>query len=263
MDKRYLTISEFAKLRNVSLGSLHYYEKLNILIPAYVDPETKYRYYLPEQLGTLDAILLCITLGIPLKDFKSYIDEDGYLDGKRLLTNGEKAMQAKISEMQKKLQITRITLESMERNQQYNKIRGVYKREIEERYFIESYYRKNIKNLTNEERKQARLFIEAQKSGDDPVFPSGIILHYEKEVPDVSFFFRVLDPDDRDKRIVRIPKGIYSCMQVDLTPQTDLQKLLDEHFPERSGKMIIISNMLTNRMHFDSRHSEIQMLDGQ
>lgn len=259
-DKKYLTISEFAKLRNVSIGSLRYYEKLNILVPEYIDPKTKYRYYSPEQLGILDAIILCITLDIPLKDLKNYIDEDGYIDSKSILTNGEKAMQAKILQMEKKLMITRLTLESMERNQQYSNMKGVYKREIEERYFIESYFQGDIYAISEDERKPATLFRDAQESGDHPVFPSGLILHFEKEPAEISFFFQVLHPDKQDKRIIRIPIGTYSCMQADMNRKTDLRKLLDENFPERNGKMVIISNMLTNRMHFDSMHSEIQVL---
>lgn len=256
-----MTISEFAKLRNVSLGSLHYYEKLNILTPAYVDPKTKYRYYLPEQLGTLDMILLCITLDIPLKDVKKYMDEDGCLDGKSILISGEKAMQKKILEMQHKLRITQSTLESMNKNQKYSKMQGVYKREIEERYFIEMYFKGEINHFAAKERKPAMLFEEAQISGADPIFPFGIVFHYEKEPMEKSFFLRVLHPNDSDSRIIRIPKGRYSCMQVDLDFETDIKEILDRHFPSHKGKMVIVSNMLTNRMHFNSRHSEIQILD--
>lgn len=38
--RKYLTISEFAELRNVNINSLRYYEKLKILLPAWVDPQT-------------------------------------------------------------------------------------------------------------------------------------------------------------------------------------------------------------------------------
>ena len=67
----YLKISEFAKLRNVNINSLLYYEKIGVLRPAYVDPHSKYRYYSPEQLIILDTILLAINLGIPLKNLKN------------------------------------------------------------------------------------------------------------------------------------------------------------------------------------------------
>ena len=110
--KDYMTISEFASLRNVNINSIRYYEKQKILIPAWIDPQTKYRYYLPEQLGILDAILLCIRLNIPLKELKSYIDSNGNLDKKGLLEKGKAVMQAKIDAMQTGIAITQFNLDS-------------------------------------------------------------------------------------------------------------------------------------------------------
>lgn len=60
-----LSIGEVAKIRNVNVQSLRYYEKLGILIPAYINPETGYRYYSLEQIMILDTIILCVDLGIP------------------------------------------------------------------------------------------------------------------------------------------------------------------------------------------------------
>ena len=111
--KDYMTISEFASLRNVNINSIRYYEKQKILIPAWIDPQTKYRYYLPEQLGILDAILLCIRLNIPLKELKSYIDSNGNLDKKGLLEKGKAVMQAKIDAMQTGIAITQFNLDSI------------------------------------------------------------------------------------------------------------------------------------------------------
>lgn len=56
------TISEFAKLRDININSLRYYEKIGVLKPAYTDSNTGYRYYTPDQLSVLDMILLCISL---------------------------------------------------------------------------------------------------------------------------------------------------------------------------------------------------------
>ena len=39
-----LSIGELAKIRNVNVQSLRYYEKLGILIPTYTNPDSGYRY---------------------------------------------------------------------------------------------------------------------------------------------------------------------------------------------------------------------------
>ena len=85
----YLTIGELAKLRNIDRKSLRNYEKIGALLPAYTDPKTKYRYYKIEQLVDLDTILMCLELGIPLKDAVNYKNEDGTLNILMLYSDGK------------------------------------------------------------------------------------------------------------------------------------------------------------------------------
>ncbi|MCD8153837.1 MAG: MerR family DNA-binding transcriptional regulator [Clostridiales bacterium] len=72
----YLSIGEVAKIRNIDVQSLRNYEKLGILIPAYVNPENGYRYYSLGQIMVLDTIILCIDLGIPLKKLFVFLTDD-------------------------------------------------------------------------------------------------------------------------------------------------------------------------------------------
>lgn len=89
----YFTISEFAKLRNININSLRYYEKIGVLFPAHIDPSTKYRYYSAEQLLILDTLPWCIDIGIPLKDLKQYQDHNKIM-GPKLFEDGRRiAMQ--------------------------------------------------------------------------------------------------------------------------------------------------------------------------
>ena len=83
--KDFLSIGKVAKLKNVSIKSLRYYDEIGILKPALTDHTTGYRYYKEAQLYVLDAISLCIELGIPLKELKKYASSDGSYDLQRLL----------------------------------------------------------------------------------------------------------------------------------------------------------------------------------
>lgn len=257
--KHYLTISEFAGLRNVNINSIRYYEKQRILIPAWIDPQTKYRYYLPEQLGVLDTILLCIRLGIPLKELKGYVDQGGKLDQKGILEKGKMRMQAEIAAMQTGIEITQFDLRSMEQNEQYCSQQGVYTREIEERFLIEEPFVGDWDDIVQKEKTAMDLFRTAQDRNMAPVFPAGILIRCETEPVSFSFVVQVLHPDKQDSRILHIPKASFSCLQVELTSQTDIPELLRSHFFMCGVKTVIISNMLLSKLHFDSRHSEIQV----
>lgn len=255
----YLTINEFAKLRNVNANSLRYYEKLGILVPARTDPQTRYRYYLPEQLGILDTILLCIKLGIPLKNLNGYIDENGALDEQRILEDGRSIMEKKIADLQAEYELTRYNLKNMEENQRYGNKTGIYSREIEERYLIVRPYLGNWNDLAQKEKTVMELFHFAQKHSLVPVFPAGLLIHHETTPVSFSFFFQVLRPAPCQKQIVHIPRTRFSCLQADLTPETDLLGLLGKHFVIQTDKPVILSNLLLPRLHFESMHTEIQV----
>ncbi|AZK43469.1 MerR family transcriptional regulator [Erysipelothrix piscisicarius] len=51
-----LRIGEIARLNDVSIQTLRYYDEIGLLKPASIDPETHYRYYTIEQSATLDMI---------------------------------------------------------------------------------------------------------------------------------------------------------------------------------------------------------------
>lgn len=257
--KQYLTINEFAKLRNVNANSIRYYEKLKILTPARIDSKTKYRYYLPEQLVLLDIILLCIHLGIPLKNLAGYIDENGILDERGIFEDGKKIMKEKIADMQSSLELAEFNIKTLEQNQEYCTKKGIYTREIEERFLLVEPFHGNWDDLILKEQTAMNLFRNAQEMNMFPVFPAGILVNCETKPISFSFFVQVLHPPIEDSRIMHIPQGYYSCMQTDLTSNTDISKFLSTNFPSSNIKRAIISNMLLNKLYLGSRHSEIQV----
>lgn len=257
--KQYLTISEFAKLRGVDVNSLRYYEKLQVLKPAWVDPQTRYRYYLPEQLIILDIILLLIQLGIPLKNMKEYIDTDGNIDKKRIMEDGKAAMQRRIEQMQQGLELIQFDLDCTERNREFSHRDGIYTREIPARFLLINPDIERLDDNLRKEKAAMELFHHAQEQGLIPVFPPGILLRPQDGSYSFSFFFQVLHPTESLDGLLYVPAGRFSCLQADLTPQTRLSQLLEENFSAQAGQTVIISNMSLDRLYFDSRHSEIQV----
>lgn len=74
MKEKYLSISELAKLRNISTDTLRYYDKINLLKPGYVDPFTGYRYYSIRQYEKLGTIRELRSLGMPLEQITDYFE---------------------------------------------------------------------------------------------------------------------------------------------------------------------------------------------
>ena len=133
-NTNYLTISELGRLRNVDSKSLRYYERVGALIPAYVDPDTQYRYYTVGQLIDLDTILLCLEMGIPLKEASKYREEDGTLAVKSLFEDGKRVMDDKV----RKYEAIMARLQYQESQTELFQSHGVYEKLLTENVNIDS-----------------------------------------------------------------------------------------------------------------------------
>jgi DNA-binding transcriptional MerR regulator len=69
-------IGTVARLAQVSLRTLRYYDEIGLLRPIWVDPGTGYRWYAPEQLHRLHRILALRDLGIRLSEIAALLDDD-------------------------------------------------------------------------------------------------------------------------------------------------------------------------------------------
>lgn len=65
-----LKIGEVADFFQISVKAVRIYEKKGILVPAYIDPDSGYRYYTPDQLHQLAALLELKALGFSLDEIK-------------------------------------------------------------------------------------------------------------------------------------------------------------------------------------------------
>lgn len=71
------TVNKLAKLSGVSVRTLHFYDEIGLLKPAYYG-ENKYRYYEEEQLLILQQILFYRELGFQLNDIKKILSSDHF-----------------------------------------------------------------------------------------------------------------------------------------------------------------------------------------
>lgn len=101
----YLRIGEFAKLVGCSVVSLRYYEEIGALLPAYVDPNTGYRYYTAQQTYQARLVRICIDVGISPKGLKSYFEEADVLEMYNLFDEFTVAVDARLREAQEKKEL--------------------------------------------------------------------------------------------------------------------------------------------------------------
>lgn len=74
MDKsKWFPIGEVSKMFHISVSSLRHYEKEGLLTPAYVSPDSGYRYYGMEQFEVLNTIRYLRALDMPLGEIGDFL----------------------------------------------------------------------------------------------------------------------------------------------------------------------------------------------
>ena len=168
--KGYLSIGKVAKLKGVSIKSLRYYDEIGVFRPAYTDPVTNYRYYKEEQLPLLDAVSLCIELGIALRDFDKYRDETGTFRFRDLLYDGKLMAEQKIMDIRKRLETVQVALDTVEKAAQ--EARSFHTSHLENRAVLTAPYNPSEDNYSQ---KILRLFMLAQLLGMKAEYPAGLL----------------------------------------------------------------------------------------
>ena len=90
-----IKIGEFAKLFDVTVKTVRYYEEVGLLMPAYVDIYTGYRYFNEENIDRMNEILSLKDLGFSLDEIKKFSDEE--------IKNKIKDYKEKIKDLKRKL----------------------------------------------------------------------------------------------------------------------------------------------------------------
>lgn len=256
--KNLFTISEFASLRNVNINSLRYYEKIDVLKPAYVDENTGYRYYSPDQLPILDVILLCIDFGIPLKNLKAYVNDDTFIKNSELFETGKKIGQERLRKAQMELNKIEYTLNYLTVNQQYSSQTGLYERTIPQRKIVTAKYDGELPEIKKIETVSAKLYKYAQDKKLAPVFPAGLIISFDGDKSVAKIYFEIMEKDQNDEFTETLPSGTFLCRQIDLRADIKLSDAIESAYGTNERAEIVVSNMLLDRYQIGTKKSELQ-----
>jgi DNA-binding transcriptional MerR regulator len=65
-----ISIGHFSRLSGLSIWTLHLYDELDVLVPAFIDPHTNYRRYSLDQLGLAHQICALRAFGSSLPEIR-------------------------------------------------------------------------------------------------------------------------------------------------------------------------------------------------
>jgi DNA-binding transcriptional MerR regulator len=100
-----LVIGRFARLSGLSIGALRHYDEVDLLRPAWVDPDTGYRSYRRTQLEIARTILRLRDLEVPLETIRAYLAADDAAERRRLLADHRTRLEARTFHLQRTLHV--------------------------------------------------------------------------------------------------------------------------------------------------------------
>lgn len=136
MKENLLSITELAKLRKVTSETLRYYDRIGLITPDYVDPETRYRYYSIRQYEKLGTIKELRQLGMSIDDIQSYFSQRNLSKSRQMLNHHQKLLAEEIQKKQLLSETLQRKLRFLEELDPPPPVNVVVERTFPERYMI-------------------------------------------------------------------------------------------------------------------------------
>lgn len=209
--KKYLSIGEVSKIKNVSAKSLRYYEQLGILPPTYINPDTGYRYYSVEQLLIVDLILICIELDIPLKNFKNYITPQGNIDIQQLLTDGQKTVTQKIQKLEVASQFLSNVFNHVMHTNTIKNLTDPFEETYPDRYYLTIDYDGDLADYRTINAFYTQLFKQTKQHNIPDNFNQGFFAITQKNHLQKKIFLEIPQPHITLPNLYHLPGGTYTC----------------------------------------------------
>lgn len=244
-EHKFLTIGEVAKISGVHIKSLRYYDRIGVLKPAYVDPNTNYRYYAYSQIGLVDVIRICVELDIPLKQFSDFVEKEGQeIHFSRLLTYGKELAERKIRAIRKGLRQIELFQEEIKRSEfLLRRNQPVFRTVQQKRYYTLPLDK--APNYDEYYRALGNLYIEAIDEGLTVSYESGLLYIYRKEDVRRYQFIEIMSGKTKSQRLLTLPSGQYLAKCVEQSKIETAPEEFPELFSKEPEKIVVESELFT------------------
>lgn len=135
--KKYFSIGETAKINNLSVQALRYYDKMGLLKPAYVDPESNYRYYTISQFMYIDLIKYFKQIGAPLKELSDILYKNNIVTFLSFIKKQQDNIEKEISRLKNLSNAIRLMEDNIKYALELKDTNQIYFRNIEKRSIID------------------------------------------------------------------------------------------------------------------------------
>ncbi|MCL2217041.1 MAG: MerR family DNA-binding transcriptional regulator [Defluviitaleaceae bacterium] len=255
-----LSIGDLSRLTGAGIKSLRYYERINVLKPAYIDPDSKYRYYTFDQTKVVEVILFCIELDIPLAEFAKFMEADGTMDFRKFFAEGRAVAAKKMNAIKKGLSF----MDAMERQMDLTELHRtgeIYSRELPEKTFLVRPCGDSLENTNTLEiaLEIVDAFMNLPHFEDlNDIWDYGVMCEFSPRGAMYYAFAEIpLEMEIENKRV--IPGGTYLCRQDEDSQIEHADEIFKTHLKGRNSFLAIETHVLTGCHKINKPLSELRI----
>ncbi|MFJ9607803.1 MerR family transcriptional regulator [Kitasatospora sp. NPDC101176] len=116
MESELHSIGELARASGLGVGTLRYYDGAEVLAPAWVDPQTGYRWYRPGQLADARLLARLRRVGLPLAGIRAVLGAaPGSGEARRVLDAHLRRLEDGLTDARRELSLIRVMIDQRER----------------------------------------------------------------------------------------------------------------------------------------------------
>ena len=219
-----IPIGKMATANKVTIATLRLYDQMGLLKPAFIDPDSGYRYYTIQQTSRLDFIRYMRELGLSLADIQSILEkEDVTLIEEKLIEKNNQIHQ-QLRELKAMHEAVDRTIQSIERYRKSPASGMISLEFIDQRYILYApcavnfyetgivAYEKIIRDLRTDLMEKGLPQILSYNLGT-----SILLSDFEagRFIPDQVFIFGDRHLQDYGDAIRVLDSGMYACIYLD------------------------------------------------
>ena len=259
------SIGEIAKLANVSIKSLRYYERINILKPAYVEPDSGYRYYALNQIYMIEIIKFAIEMGIPLKELSQFFsDSEDTLDLIKFGTYAHEVATEKINKLNEGLRFIEHYGKKISEQSQYPEDK-VYRREITEKFVYVVPFERSFSEVRQPD--ITKIFVEKveDRFNESELFEAGLefdvgyglLIEY---MPNSIKRFIFAETTAENSNYKPIPAGKYYCKKIEPYEIERAKEVFSKELAGKESYIAIETEFFSDKIDIVKPASELRVI---
>ena len=260
MDKKnLLSIGEISKFTGASPRSLRYYERLGLLEPAFIDPDSGYRYYAFDQVRSIEIIKFCIELDIPLKMLEQYMGPNGVIDVAALAAYGKQIAEEKLKTLKQGLDFIHDLEESIALAETYHQSQKLYTRDIPEKFVCIMPIEQSFNEADHME--VAKMFLDwGSRIGEENLWwEFGLLCEHTPSGISRCVFMELREPTDQVRTKV-IPAGTYFCTQHAMSMIEHASEIFKAQLRGQDSFLTIETEIFTGRHKISEPVNELRVI---